>query len=138
MIKRIVVAYDGSASADRAFAFALDLAGRYGAELDVLGVAGPSEEEAEAEDKRVVESSKAEYRHALDPLLERAAKAGIVARFDVLVGDPAKQIVHRAEEWQAELIVVGHPGHGLFSRVILGSVAQQVINRAPCAVLISP
>ena len=137
MIKHILVACDGSESADQAFALALDLAGRYGADLQVLAVAGPGEDEAETEDASVIESSQAAFRHVLEPLRERAAAAGISARFDVAIGSPAEQIVHWAEQRQVELIVVGHPGRGLFSRLILGSVAKQVIDHAHCAVLVS-
>lgn len=137
-MKHILVACDGSESADRAFEMALDLADRYGADLQVLAVAGPGEDEDEAEDESVIEGSLATFRHVLEPLRERAAAAGIATRVAVAVGQPAEQIVAWADKEQAELIVVGHPGRGLFSRLILGSVAKQVIDHAHCAVLVSP
>jgi nucleotide-binding universal stress UspA family protein len=45
--------------------------------------------------------------------------------------------VRHAEDWQADLIVVGHRGRTLFERWLIGSVAKYVINHAPCAVLIA-
>ena len=48
-MKKILIAYDGSEAADKAYGHALDLAGKYGADLRVLAVASPPEF---AEDER--------------------------------------------------------------------------------------
>jgi nucleotide-binding universal stress UspA family protein len=52
------------------------------------------------------------------------------------MGRPARAIVESAEEWGADLIVLGSHGHGFWSRLTLGSVADQVIHHAPCSVLV--
>ena len=54
----------------------------------------------------------------------------------LLVGTPAKEIVHLAEQEQAELIVMGSHGRGGLARMMLGSVAEIVLRKAPCPVLI--
>lgn len=51
-------------------------------------------------------------------------------------GAAAKEIVEEAEDWGADLIVVGSHGYGFWSRAFLGSVSQSVINHAPCSVLV--
>lgn len=51
-------------------------------------------------------------------------------------GAAAKEIVEEAEEWGADLIVVGSHGYGFWRRAFLGSVSQAVINHAPCSVLV--
>lgn len=136
-MKRILAAYDGSEYADKAFALVLDLATRYGAEVDVLAVARPPEFGDDVETEAVVENSKKHYHELLKPLHARAAAAGVTPRFHVVVGHPAEQIVRHADEWKADLIVVGHRGRTFFERWLVGSVAKYVINHAPCAVLVA-
>jgi len=46
-------------------------------------------------------------------------------------------IVEAAEEWDADMIVVGSHGHGFWGRLALGSVSDAVIHQAPCSVLIA-
>ena len=136
-MKRILVAYDGSASANKAFSLALDIAGKYGSALSVLAVARPPEFGDEVETEAVTENSKKHYREVLKPLHGIASAAGIEAHFEVMVGHPAEQIVRHAESWNADLIVLGHRGRTIFERWLIGSVAKHVINYAPCAVLVA-
>ncbi len=53
----------------------------------------------------------------------------------LLMGDPATMIVQLAEEEQADLIVMGTHGRSGLSRLLMGSVAEQVVRTAPCPVL---
>ena len=48
----------------------------------------------------------------------------------------AEQIIAAAEEWEADLIVTGHRGKGLFERWLLGSVSRVIIAYARCAVMV--
>jgi len=90
------------------------------------------------ETEAVIENSKHHYQQILHPLRAVAGeKAGTPIHFEVAVGHPAEQIVRRAEDWQADLIVIGHRGRTLFERWLVGSVAKYVINHAPCAVLVA-
>ena len=54
---------------------------------------------------------------------------------EVLRGSPDQQIVERAKEWKADLIVVGSHGRGFWGR-LLGSVSNGVVHHAPCSVLV--
>jgi nucleotide-binding universal stress UspA family protein len=47
---------------------------------------------------------------------------------------PAWGIVKRAEEWKADLIVIGSHGRSALGRFVLGSVSQAVVREASCAV----
>jgi nucleotide-binding universal stress UspA family protein len=49
-------------------------------------------------------------------------------------GDPRSAIVDEAEQWGADLIVVGSHGRTGLKRWLLGSVAQAVVGHAPCSV----
>ena len=136
MIARILLGYDGSPSADDAFDFALDLARKYGSELHVLAVARPPDFGDEVGSEAVIENSRKHYDKVLSSLRPRLASAPIKAHFHVVVGHPAEQLVRFAEGHGIDHIVVGHRGHTLFERWLIGSVARQVIAYAPCAVTV--
>jgi nucleotide-binding universal stress UspA family protein len=53
-------------------------------------------------------------------------------------GDPATEIVREAHEWGADLLVLGTHGRRGPLRLFLGSVAETVVRRLPCAVLVVP
>jgi nucleotide-binding universal stress UspA family protein len=56
----------------------------------------------------------------------------------VRIGDPAKEVVAEAAEWNADLVVVGTRGRASVSRFLLGSVAGSVLRSAFCSVLVVP
>ena len=49
-------------------------------------------------------------------------------------GTPATTIVDEARDWGADLILVGSHGRTGLKRVLMGSVAERVVSRAPCSV----
>jgi nucleotide-binding universal stress UspA family protein len=53
------------------------------------------------------------------------------------LGSDYEQILRRAEEWQAELIAVGTHGRTGLKRLLLGSVADQIVRSAHCPVLVA-
>ena len=59
-----------------------------------------------------------------------------IERF-LLRGRPASLIVREARAFSADLIVVGHRGHGTIETMVLGSVSAEVVDHAPCAVLVA-
>ena len=131
-MKHILIAYDGSDSARRAFDQAVDLAKRYAAQLTVLAVSRPPEFGSEVETEAVMENSLQHYRDLLEPLKALASEA----RFEVAVGHPAVKITTYAEANGIDLIVLGHRGETLFERWLIGSVAKKVMSYAPCSVLV--
>jgi len=137
MFKKILIAYDGSEFSDKAVAQALDLAAKYGAQLFVLAVARPPEFETEVEAEAVIENSRLHSTQILKPLHAKVAAAGVEGHFETAVGHPAEQIIYCAEKHGADLIVLGHRGRTFFERLLVGSVAKQVVSHAPCSVLIA-
>jgi nucleotide-binding universal stress UspA family protein len=59
---------------------------------------------------------------------------GLKVETMVREGHPADAIVEEAKQWGAGLIVMGSHGYRGITRLLLGSVAQEVVNRAPCSV----
>ena len=66
----------------------------------------------------------------------RLTDAGVPARSDTRFGDPANEIIMAALEHEADLIVMGSHGRTGVERVMLGSVARNVLTHAPVSVLI--
>ena len=65
------------------------------------------------------------------------ADAGTQVETDVRVGDPAGEIVAAASEWNADLVAIGTHGRTGLKRLLLGSVARNVLQHAPCSVLVA-
>lgn len=55
----------------------------------------------------------------------------------ICADSPAWGIIKKAEEWQADLVVMGSHGHSALGRLILGSVSQRVLIEAPCPVRVA-
>ncbi len=136
MIKKILAAYDGSESADKAYAYALDMTKKYGADLLVLSVARPPDPPEDVETEALLENAERHYEKQFGAMKQRAVVEGVRAEFKVAVGHPAKQIIYHADENGTDLIIMGHRGKGFFERLLLGSISKQVVHYANCAVLI--
>jgi nucleotide-binding universal stress UspA family protein len=136
MIGKLLVAYDGSDQSEKAFRLALDIASRYSATMIVLSVARPPEPPVAVELEAVLESATEYFQGQYKRLREQAAAVGIDPVFEVRVGHPAEQIVHRANEAKADAIVMGHRGESFLQKWLLGSVAKRVLSYAHCTVVV--
>lgn len=74
----------------------------------------------------------------LHGISSKLRKEGIEAQALLQKGDPARLIVEKAEELEAEMIILGSHGHGLLHKALLGSVSESIIRHAGCNVLIVP
>jgi nucleotide-binding universal stress UspA family protein len=136
MPKKILLAYDGSEPADKAYVFALDLAQHYGAKLLVLSVARPPEPPEDVETEAMLESAEQHYKERFEGMRRQAEAQGLKPEFKIVIGHPAEQIIYAAEREGADHIVTGHRGRTFFERWRLGSVSTRVIQYAHCAVTI--
>jgi nucleotide-binding universal stress UspA family protein len=130
---RIVVGYDGSDAARRGLAKVGQLAAR---QLTVLVVAVEPDVRsaglgAELTSRVVATGSLLEEARAL-----LSAEEGIAVETREAVGDPAGVLIDAARQSNAELLVVGRRGGDFVARTLLGSVAQRVVQNAPCDVLV--
>jgi nucleotide-binding universal stress UspA family protein len=75
-----------------------------------------------------------------ESMLERYAKLArsqnITAEFDCKLGDPGECTCKIAEQWGANLIVMGRRGRKGLAEALLGSVSNHVLHNAPCSVLV--
>jgi len=119
MYSKILIATDGSATADRAVDRGLDLAESLGASPLLLTVSPPGR------GKRVLDRTLGMQAH-------RKLQIGTL----VEDGDPASVILDVAEEQGADLVVVGNKGMQGARRFFLSSIPNKIVHHARCAVLI--
>ena len=55
---------------------------------------------------------------------------------EILVGTPENRIVEAAADMKADLVIVGSHGYNLWERLLLGSVSDSVVHKAPCSVMV--
>jgi nucleotide-binding universal stress UspA family protein len=139
----IVVGTDGSETAREAVRQAAELAGRVGAQLEIVSAYEPvPDARLRAETRQAPPDLQwaVNPREDVDATLAEAADAarasGVEARIYARQGDPADAILDVAEERGADLIVVGNKGMTGARRFLLGSVPNRVSHHAPCSVLI--
>lgn len=139
---RVLLAIDGSASSETACRLVGSLAWPEGTILDVVAVVEPSVytlgmTATPMEAPLVEEADEAEAMHAVVTKAAAALEApGRIVRRTVLHGRPATTIVHVADSIRAELVVVGSRGLGPLRAMLLGSVSAEVVDHAPCPVLV--
>jgi nucleotide-binding universal stress UspA family protein len=131
---KILVAYDGSESAQRALEQAAELASN-GATVSVISVAEPLPQFGRAGAMMVPEEDE-ERRHELADAKATLGTKGIEAAIVERKGDPATMIVDEAEQEGADMIVMGTRGLNTTERWLMGSVSSRVVQHAPCNVLV--
>ena len=140
-VKKILIPIDGSDYSIRAAEFGISLAKLLKAEatvvyvidtvvLDQIGI-GKVTERAVAE--RELQGDGERYLNYVHGLAENA---GVKASSLLAKGRPFEQIIHLAKGLQMDLIVMGTFGRRAADRILLGSVAERVIEYSACPVLV--
>lgn len=142
----MLVALDGSKSADRALDFALDLAKRYSAEVIIITVfdapsvslLAPGIVFAPSSTARYLEDLRNFHERVLSEALKKATKfnTGLKVSKKLLQGRAADKIVETAREENSDIIVIGSRGLGGIKGLLLGSISNRVADHAPCPVLL--
>jgi nucleotide-binding universal stress UspA family protein len=134
-IKTILHPTDFSERSDFAFRLACALARDYGARLHVLHVgSGPVIVPVEG----IVPPEPERYQDELTAKLHtmRGEAPNIPVEHQLLfIGDPAAEILRVAQAIKSDLIVMGTHGRTGLGRLLMGSVAEQVVWKAACPVL---
>jgi nucleotide-binding universal stress UspA family protein len=141
-ITKILVPVDFSPHAERAFGYATTVAQRFGATLGLVHVVedpyvtGAWNTEVYVPNVgEILEQLIAGAEQELAARRRRATALGLTAETAVLSGRPAHAIVEHAKEGGFDLIVMGTHGRTGLSHVVMGSVAERVVQKAPCPVL---
>lgn len=141
MVRKILVAVDGSKPSVEAAHFAMDLATQTQAELTFLFVietpqvipVGPLSGYVTTSQARSEEDVK-----KAEAIVEHIAKErpGLKVATRVELGEPVETICEVAKNVGSDLIVVGARGHNAAQRFLMGSVSDRVVHHAPCPVMV--
>lgn len=140
-LHRILVPTDFSKFSQAALGYAAAFAEKFGAELHLLHVVqnlavmipdsvnvmppvGPS-----------IEQMTSAVREALDRTIAENKLESLKVVKAVREGTPFYEIIQYAKESDIDLIVMGTHGHSGLVHVLLGSVSEKVVRKAPCPVL---
>ena len=140
---RIIVATDGSTTANRAIDAGASLAKATGADLILLTIGGSV---TGAELRTLADTAgdlSDTMQLAADKILKQARKRAqrLGVRSITLKtgwGDPGDAIIDAVQRSKADLLVVGRRGQSRLSALLLGSVSQKLASFAPCAVMVVP
>jgi len=145
VFSKILVPIDGSSASFNASKYAIDLARTNDAELIALHVIYPTYDQYQAalsprqEKLQELTSKEMEQRQAyVDKVKQQAAEKKLSVKTDIIVGitSVVKEIVEYAEDNNVDIIVVGSRGMTGFKRMLLGSVASDIVTYAHCPVLV--
>jgi nucleotide-binding universal stress UspA family protein len=142
--RRILVATDFSESADAALDAAIELARPNRAALDLVhvyplpGVSVPFADALWVASPEMLASLQTRLGEALDQRAARVRAQGLECSAAAVQGAAAQEIVQRAAQGPADVIVIGTHGRSGLSHALLGSVAERVVQHAACPVLVVP
>ena len=157
-VHKILIPIDHSDDSHQALLWGASLGEKYGAEILLLHVLSKSVEEVYPPGESAWANAPASYYEGMSPgsqpfsgqpiiidLTEKASaelhdlaakhlQGPVSPRVKVTVGKPPEEILRVAREEVAELIVMGTHGRTGLRHLLLGSVAEEVMRRAPCPV----
>ncbi|MBI1313313.1 universal stress protein [bacterium] len=135
-LKRILVPVDFSATSNKAFDYALSLARAFEAEVTALHVLEDPILYAPTTDAVYRQAFERTIQSKLEELLNRHGTEGVQVSSELRQGSPFLEIVQYAETESCDLIVMGTVGRGPIQHMLMGSVAEKVVRKAPCPVLV--
>lgn len=137
-IKHILVPTDFSEQGLTALKYAAAFADQFGAGVDLFHVLEPIPAGALLSHIPAAELQK-DMREAAEKKMEELHNEwdeyAFPVRRSVVEGFPFVEIIKKARECDADLIVMGTHGRGAIAHMFMGSVAEKVVRKAPCPVL---
>lgn len=141
---KILAPTDFSEDSKNALSYVVELANKFGSEVLLMHVDQPLAPVMVGDlspgfdigtVNRIAEEQRLMALKELDQEIARLRDAGLKARSLMRVGSPFLEIIHAAQGENADLIVMGTHGRSGLAHVLMGSVAERVVNKAPCPVL---
>jgi nucleotide-binding universal stress UspA family protein len=126
----VLLATDGSESAKKAEIAALKISKSYNIRMAALYVVNVPSTSEQAELIKYGEK-------VLDEVVLDGKKIGIAVQRILKLGSPSETILNVAKSLKVHTIVVGSEGRKGIKRVLLGSVAENVVRNADCTVLVA-
>lgn len=141
VFKNILVPYDGSTYANRAFNKALDISKQHDSKLRVVACLDVANLGGWYIDKRINKDIMKKAKNLTEKLFSKlndiAKKNSVPLESKIIESkNTVKSILSFAESKKIDLIVMGSSGRGGFDKMLLGSVSNGVMQKAKCSVLI--
>ncbi|MGB6462935.1 MAG: universal stress protein [Nitrosotalea sp.] len=136
MFSNILIAVDGSESANKAFQRAIYLAQKCNSKLDLVHVVQCEVGGDSANTFEIIEDLKDKAMKMLEEYRIEAAKNKTSMQITIMQGDPAKVIIELAKAKSYDLIIMGTRGRSSFQELLIGSVSQKVMHHASCPVMV--
>jgi len=147
-ISKVLYATDLTKNSAYAFRYAVNTAEKHDATISIIYVLAeprfigfPTDVSKLYEEAKPAQLDRMKAR--LQTIIEKELKDSPelkkrIAGMEVLEGDPAAEILRKADEMKADVLIMGTHGKGLIAHAFLGSVASQVLNRIRIPVFIIP
>jgi nucleotide-binding universal stress UspA family protein len=140
LLRKILVPTDFSPSSDEALKLGLELARRFDGRVTLLHVyqipAYPVPDGVIFAGPETTADLLGRVAQALAASKERAeAEGGVGVDTMTVEGTPFVEIVRTAQAGDFDLVVLGRHGRSALRHLIIGSTAEKVVRKAPCAVL---
>jgi nucleotide-binding universal stress UspA family protein len=138
MFQRILIAWDGSAVALRAFDVAIDVTRRYEAELTAVSIAySPAHAETTADRAESTDAAHRYLEATFAEVKDRAERAGVEVTHEIIEGDtPGRALLAYVHRHGSDLIVCGHHHERRAGRLLLKGITQDLLDGAPVPVLV--
>lgn len=136
MLKTILVALDSSDLSQSVIQCLNELKIQPTTKIILSHVIPSAEPDAEMAVDRPHTSDELQYRHIEKQLQSYQADLPCPSEVEIVMGDPAVEIVRLAHIHHTNLIVIGSRGLTGLQRILEGSVSSQVVAEAPCSVLV--
>jgi nucleotide-binding universal stress UspA family protein len=138
-LKKILVPIDFSDCAKKALRYAVPLAREHGAAITLLYVVPPAYAAGEyggVDYAQLQAETRTSGKKEIAELALNEVPCEVVVDTLVRVGPPATEIIDAARSLAADIIVISTHGRTGLKHVLLGSVVERVVQRAPCPVLV--
>ena len=144
-IERILVPVDFSESSQKALRYGCEIARVHGSKLDVLHVINQriidalhdmSAKGYKGEFVEVLKKVVKERREEMDRFVPASMREGVEVDFEIRKGKPAEEVILFAKDNRIDLVILGNVGRSALEAALVGSVARNVTNHAPCPVLL--
>ncbi|WP_266170585.1 universal stress protein [Dyella subtropica] len=138
MLKYALVGYDGSASSQRAFRYAVELARAGGGRVRVVNAVKLIEGAADTCALVMADSGAQRANELLAELKTMAPEAEALIDVEVVPGNPGDALLQQVKQHGIDHIVIGHTERGALARWLLGSVSTDVLAGARVPVTVVP
>jgi nucleotide-binding universal stress UspA family protein len=130
MPKNILVGYDGSDTARRAYLFAVELAHAFEGRVRVVSVLQVTEGGSEATALMMTDTGALRATELLEELRKLAPGTESMVDLELVHGSPGDALLTQVVQHGIDHVVIGHTERGALARWLLGSVSSDVLARA--------